>query len=132
VAVDLKGAETALPANVTWIEGDAFALGNPELGHAAPYDVILSDMAPSTSGSKVRDQAQSYELFMRALEVARALGKPGAHFTGKLFMSNDFQAARGALAEAFVSVKVIRPEGTRQQSSEVFLVGQGLKSAKPA
>jgi 23S rRNA (uridine2552-2'-O)-methyltransferase len=127
VAVDLKAAETALPANVIWIEGDAFQLASVELGRAAPYDVIVSDMAPSTSGSKVRDQAQSFELFMRALEVAKTHGKPGAHFAGKLFMSSDFQAARTALARSFGSVKVVRPEGTRQQSSEVFLVGLALR-----
>jgi 23S rRNA (uridine2552-2'-O)-methyltransferase len=131
LAVDLKAADTELPANVSWIQGDALELAGEALGSAAPYDVILSDMAPSTSGSKVRDQAQSFELFMRALDVAKTHGKAGAHFTGKLFMSNDFQAARTALASAFGSVKVIRPEGTRQQSSELFLVGMGLKKIEP-
>jgi 23S rRNA (uridine2552-2'-O)-methyltransferase len=87
----------------------------------------MSDMAPSTSGSKISDQAQSYELFMRALEVAKALGKPGSSFAGKLFMSNDFQAARSALAASYREVKVMRPSGTRQQSSELFLVGLGLR-----
>jgi 23S rRNA U2552 (ribose-2'-O)-methylase RlmE/FtsJ len=42
-------------------------------------------------------------------------------------MSNDFQAARTALARSFGSVKVVRPEGTRQQSSELFLVGLALR-----
>jgi len=130
LAVDLKNTELALPPNVTWMQGDALELGGDVFAAAAPYDVILSDMAPSTSGSKVRDQAQSYELFMRALEVAVAVGKPGAHYAGKLFMSNDFQSARAALAGHFESVKVIRPEGTRQQSSELFLVGMGLKAER--
>jgi 23S rRNA (uridine2552-2'-O)-methyltransferase len=84
-------------------------------------------MAPNTSGSKISDQARSFELFERALAVARALGKPGSHFVGKLFMSEDFKNAERGLKESYDRVQVIRPQGTRQQSSEVFLVGLGLK-----
>jgi 23S rRNA (uridine2552-2'-O)-methyltransferase len=127
-AVDLKPIEQAFPPNVSVVEADALALANDALESAAPYDVVLSDMAPSTSGTKVRDQALSFELFMRAVEVALALGKPGSSFVGKLFMSEDFQAARKALADRYREVKTIRPSGTRQQSSEVFLVGLGLDS----
>ena len=109
------------------LTGDALSLESGELARFAPYDVVLSDMAPSTSGSKVRDQAQSFELFMRALAIADALGKTGSSFVGKLFMSEDFRVARAALAERFAKVQVIRPEGTRQQSSEIFLVGTAQK-----
>jgi 23S rRNA (uridine2552-2'-O)-methyltransferase len=84
-------------------------------------------MAPNTSGNKVRDQALSYELFMRALEVSAAFGRSGAGFVGKIFMSGDFQAARAAVTERYERVQVIRPEGTRSQSSELFVVGIGLK-----
>jgi 23S rRNA (uridine2552-2'-O)-methyltransferase len=130
-AVDLQSIEAAFPENVSFVQGDALTLENAELGRAAPYDVVLSDMAPRTSGSKVRDQAQSHELFMRALAVAGALGRPGAHFVGKLFMSSDFPIARSALGALFHEAKVIRPEGTRQQSSELFLVGLKLRAVVP-
>jgi 23S rRNA (uridine2552-2'-O)-methyltransferase len=127
LAVDLSPIEQAFAANVTVVQGDALSLSTEELRTFAPYDVVLSDMAPHTSGSKVRDQALSFELFMRAVEVALELGKPGSSFVGKLFMSNDFQAARAALTARYDQVKTIRPSGTRQQSSEVFLVGLGLR-----
>jgi 23S rRNA (uridine2552-2'-O)-methyltransferase len=123
LAVDLSEIRQSFAANVELLAGDALSLANAELGRFAPYDVVLSDMAPNTSGSKIRDQAQSFELFMRALAIAEALGKPGGSFVGKLFMSEDFRTARAALAERYASVQVIRPEGTRQQSSEIFLVG---------
>ena len=126
LAVDLQPIEQAFPSNVSVVRGDALSLESADLQSFAPYDVVLSDMAPSTSGSKVRDQALSFELFSRALEVASALGKPGSSFVGKLFMSGDFQEARKALATRYREVKTIRPSGTRQQSSEVFLVGLGL------
>lgn len=127
LAVDLQEIRQAFPAHVTVLEGDALDLGNEALSSFAPYDVVLSDMAPSTSGNKVRDQALSFELFMRALEVAVALGKPGGSFVGKLFMSNDFQAAKKALKERYAREQTIRPAGTRSVSSEVFLVGVGKR-----
>jgi 23S rRNA (uridine2552-2'-O)-methyltransferase len=127
-AIDLQDIHQPFPPNVKVLQGDALTLENASLSEFAPYDVVLSDMAPNTSGSKVRDQAYSFELCMRALDVAYALGKPGSHFVAKIFMSDDFQAARRVAGERYEKCQVIRPEGTRQQSSEVFIVGLGLKS----
>jgi 23S rRNA (uridine2552-2'-O)-methyltransferase len=126
-AIDLQPIRQPFPPNVRVVQGDALTLENASLAEFAPYDVVLSDMAPNTSGSKVRDHAYSFELCMRALEVAHALGKPGSHFVAKIFMSEDFQTARRVAGERYERCQVIRPEGTRQQSSEVFIVGLGLK-----
>src|SRR5688572_2843928 len=60
LAIDLTEITQLFPAQVEVVQGDALALDNQVLGRHAPYDVVLSDMAPSTSGSKVRDQAQSF------------------------------------------------------------------------
>jgi 23S rRNA (uridine2552-2'-O)-methyltransferase len=130
-AMDLQEIRQAFPPNVKVLQGDALTLENASLAQFAPYDVVLSDMAPNTSGSKVRDHAYSFELCVRALEVAYALGKTGSHFVAKIFMSEDFQAARKLTGERYEKCQVIRPEGTRRESSEVFIVGLGLK-AKPA
>jgi 23S rRNA (uridine2552-2'-O)-methyltransferase len=127
LAIDLQDIRQAFPPNVKVVQGDALTLENASLSEFAPYDVVLSDMAPNTSGSKVRDHAYSFELCMRALDVAYALGKPGSHFVAKIFMSEDFQAARKTAGDRYERCQVIRPEGTRQQSSEVFIVGLGLK-----
>lgn len=127
LAVDIQEIRQTFGPNVEVIQGDALDLESRLLVRDQPYDVVLSDMAPNTSGNKVRDQAQSYELFMRAVMVAEELGRAGSKFVGKLFMSGDFQSARKAMQEHYEKVQVIRPEGTRSQSSEVFLVGVGLK-----
>lgn len=131
LAVDLQPIEQKLGDTVEIVQGDALSLENDVLGRHAPYDVVLSDMAPSTSGSKVRDQARSFELLMRALDVAAALCRPGGSFVGKVFMGPDFPEAKRAVAVHFASVKTIRPEGTRRESSELFLVGLGRKPATP-
>ena len=123
LAIDRQPIAQTFPPNVRVVEGDALTLETAALSELAPYDIVLSDMAPNTSGSKGADQARSFELFMRAVDVARELGGPGSHFVGKLFMSSDFEAARAALTSAYEKCQVIRPEGTRSRSSEVFLVG---------
>jgi 23S rRNA (uridine2552-2'-O)-methyltransferase len=123
LAIDRSEILQAFPAQVSVVRGDALELDNGALATFAPYDVVLSDMAPNTSGSKASDQARSFELFSRAVAVARELGGPGSHFVGKLFMSADFPAAKSALAASYRRCQVIRPEGTRSRSSELFLVG---------
>ena len=123
VAVDLQTISETFPANVLVHQADALDLASEVVAEGAPYDVVLSDMAPNTSGNKVADQALSFELFEAALAVAQRFGKPGSHFVAKLFMGPDFNAARAQLSAAYARSQVIRPKGTRQQSSEVFLVG---------
>lgn len=127
LAVDLTPIQAILGPNAVAIQGDALSLDNADLARFSPYDVVLSDMAPSTTGSKLADQARSFELFMRAVEVVAALGGAGGSFVGKLFMSEDFTKARDALRALFEEVRTIRPEGTRASSVEVFLVGQRRK-----
>jgi 23S rRNA (uridine2552-2'-O)-methyltransferase len=128
LAIDIQEIRQVFGPNVQVVRGDALDLANEVLAAEGPYDVVLSDMAPNTSGNKVRDQALSFELFMRAVEVSAAFARPGASFVGKIFMSGDFQAARAAVIERYERVQVIRPEGTRTQSSELFVVGVGLKA----
>jgi 23S rRNA (uridine2552-2'-O)-methyltransferase len=106
-----------------FVQGDALSLGNEALGAFAPYDVVLSDMAPRTTGNRVTDQARSFELFQRALAVAATLGKPGGAFVGKIFMSNDLPEARAEIKKHYAAERLIRPEGTRAGSMEVFVVG---------
>jgi len=128
LAIDLQEIRQAFPPNVKVAQGDALTIESAALSAFAPYDVVLSDMAPNTSGSKIRDQAGSLELCLRALDVALALGKVGSHFVAKIFMSGDFQVARKVAGDRYEKSQVIRPEGTRQQSTEVFIVGLGLKA----
>ena len=123
LAVDLQPLRTALPPHATFVQGDALSLDNDALAMHAPYDVVLSDMAPSTTGNRVQDQARSFELFMRALAVASSLTAPGGSFVGKIFMGDDLANARTELRKHFEGEKLIRPEGTRSVSYELFVVG---------
>ena len=128
LAVDLSPLAKAPPPNVTFFAGDVLALAPEAFAELGPYDVVLSDMAPSTTGTRESDQAKSFELFMRALELAGALLRPGGSFVGKIFMGPDFSAAKRRLKELFESERAIRPEGTRESSFEIFLIGQGRRA----
>jgi 23S rRNA (uridine2552-2'-O)-methyltransferase len=127
-AIDIKPLQQVFGENVKVLEGDALSLDSQVLAAFAPYDVVMSDMAPNTSGSKFQDQARSTELFLRALQVAVEFGKPGSHFTAKIFMSGDYKAAEMDVRKAYETVKTIRPEGTRNVSTEVFVVGMNKKA----
>lgn len=124
LAVDLEPLATALPPHASFHQGDALTLGEETLAMHAPYDVVLSDMAPRTTGNRLGDQARSFDLFMRALAVAGSLGGPGGAFVGKIFMSDDLPAARAELRRLYGAERLIRPEGTRSISYEIFLIGQ--------
>jgi 23S rRNA (uridine2552-2'-O)-methyltransferase len=130
LAIDLKPLDTVLPPSGTFLQGDARE--SEALSSNAPYDVVLSDMAPNTSGNRMADQARSFELFLFALEVAGKYGKDGGSFVGKIFMGEDFTRARAELKKLFATEKIIRPEGTRSVSYEIFLVGQDRRKREPA
>jgi 23S rRNA (uridine2552-2'-O)-methyltransferase len=127
LAIDLQEIEQGFADWVTVVQADAFTLDESLHAGFAPYDVVLSDMAPKTGGDKFTNAARSHNLFEAALEVALRFGKPGSHFVGKLFMGQDFNQARQAVANSFARVKVVKPKGTRTTSVEVFLVGLSKK-----
>jgi 23S rRNA (uridine2552-2'-O)-methyltransferase len=128
LACDLEPLSVALPPSAAFVQGDVLDPANTALAQFAPYDVVLSDMAPRTTGSRITDQARSAELFMRALAVASTLGAPGGAFVGKIFMSDDLPMARAELKRHYAAERLIRPAGTRAVSTELFVVGLGKRA----
>lgn len=96
-----------------------------------PFDAVLSDLAPKTSGIRSVDEARSLRLAERALEISKLRGRVGSSFLVKLFMGGDFEAFRSQLREAYDEVKVVRPEATRSASVEVYLLGLGRRTPEP-
>jgi len=133
LAVDLNPPAISFPPAVTFIEDDAFSPG-PELTAAladhAPFDVVISDMAPKTTGIKFADQANSHELCLRALEMARAFLKPGGRFVAKIFQGPDVKSFEGELRKSFAVVKAIKPKSSRPESKEMFYAGLGFRPAE--
>lgn len=100
------------------------------LGDLSGFDVVLSDMAPDTSGIRSMDQARSEGLFERALDIARQTLAPGGNFVGKLFMGPDFKKLCEEVRGAFTQMKTQKPASSRQLSIEQYVIGKGFKKAK--
>ena len=124
VGVDIEKVEMKFP-NFRFIHGDAFKL-KPE-DFEFPFDIVLSDMAPKTSGVKVRDQARSVELCELALDVASKVLKPNGAMVMKLFEGEDAQALRKVIETRFHTLKMFRPQSTRSASVEVYLIASEKK-----
>lgn len=128
LGIDLTEFKGTLPPHAEIRTGDVLSLElEKELGPGS-FDVVVSDMAPSTTGHRFTDQARSHRLFMRALEIACAVLTPGGHFVGKLFQGEDFELARAAVRAAFEEVRIIKPPASRAESYETFLVGLRRKA----
>jgi 23S rRNA (uridine2552-2'-O)-methyltransferase len=129
VGIDLKPVGIALPDNVVTIEGDVELLKPSALARKyGPFDVVLSDMAPHTTGDRGSDQFKSEELFIRALEIATATLRTGGHFAAKLFQGPRFGDLVQEVRRKFQETKPFRPQNTRSGSIEQYVVGRGLKA----
>lgn len=127
LAIDLEPLTISLGPNATFEQGDALAVSNEIYEAHAPFDAVISDMAPRTSGTREADQARSYELVLGALEVAKAHGAPGSSFVAKIFMGPDFDDARAKIRPHYSEVRTLRPESVRKNSFEIFLVALGKR-----
>lgn len=120
VGLDIQEFKGKLPPHAQILHRDVFTFDPTEF---APRDLVMSDMAPSTSGARSLDQYRSYELFMRALQIATEVLSPGGSFVGKIFQGAEFEEARKSVRQHFSEVKIVKPKATRSESYEVFLVG---------
>ncbi len=128
VGVDLAAIKPLGRPNVVTAVVDVLAddfHAQLEALHGGPIDVVVSDLAPKTTGIKDVDEARSLRLAGIALEVARRRGRSGGHFIAKLFMGADFEQFRAEVRSLYADVKVVRPEATRGASMEIYLVGLG-------
>ena len=89
------------------------------------FDIVLSDMAPQTSGNKWVDQQQSLNLARRVLELAASLLGNGGNFYVKVFEGEDFREFVDRVRKNFKTVKIVKPKSSRNESREVFVLGMG-------
>ena len=127
VGIDRTPLDIVIPGARVLV-GDIFQVTPAELSGDLPaFDVVLSDMAPDTSGIKSLDQARSEALFERALELAELMLAPGGHFLGKLFQGPEFHKLLVRCRSNFTKVASIKPKGSRVESIEQYVVALGRK-----
>lgn len=131
-AVDLNPLKVASTPNVVAEELDIFAVPVAHFIARGPFDVVVSDIAPHTSGIKEADAARSEELVERCLDLADATLAAGGGFVAKIFVGGGFDAVRARMRTIFETVRVIKPEASRKESVEIYLVGLKRRGAPPA
>jgi len=130
VGVDLQEAKKvsiAKAAEIMWFCDDIMSddiVGKMQ-GIREAFSVVLSDMAPRTSGNKWVDQQQSLTLARRVLELAASLLKKDGNFYVKVFEGEDFKEFVDSVRKSFKTVKIVKPKSSRSESPEVFVLGIG-------
>lgn len=145
VGIDLKEVRHAMPPNVTAIVGDIYDIDADKLlglaatsplppggageGSSSPrplrFDVVISDMAPDTTGHN--EHELSVRLCERILELLPALLRRGGNMTMKVFEGGDYPRLLKDTARLFAQCKGLKPKATRGVSREMYIVGVGYR-----
>ncbi|MBV6322984.1 RlmE family RNA methyltransferase [Duganella violaceipulchra] len=91
-------------------------------------DVVLSDMAPNLSGIASADAARMEHLIDLAIEFSQAHLKPNGSLLVKCFKDMGFNDIVLKFRREFKTVVQKKPKASRDKSSEIFLLGRGLKN----
>lgn len=137
IGVDLNFGQIQTKGNsarFTFLHGDVMDEGvRARIRELCPlYDVLLSDMAPRTTGNKWADQQQSLALSRRVVEVAMELLKDGGNLYCKVFEGEDFKDFVDEVRVHFKTTKIVKPKSSRSESREVFVLGMGFKKMQNA
>ncbi len=121
LGIDLTPVSLSSP-NAKFITHDIFTLPEDQF-EGAPYDCILSDMAPNTTGIVFTDQARSEELCLKVLDLCDKFLRPGGNMAMKLFEGGGSKEVAGAVKKRFEKLDRMKPDSTRSVSKEIFMVG---------
>lgn len=94
-------------------------------------DVVLSDLAPSTTGNATTDHLRIMNLVELAYDFAQQVLAPGGAFVAKLFQGGTEKNLLEQMKKDFHTVRHFKPEASRKDSSEIYVVCTGFRSLKP-
>jgi 23S rRNA (uridine2552-2'-O)-methyltransferase len=135
LGIDLNMPDTVFPEHVIFLQEDVFARSPEFLEHVgqwAPFDVVMSDMAPKTTGSKFTDQARSIQLVEAAYGVAEEWLAAGGTFIAKVFEGPDVRPFVQSLRPRFTKVSMVKPRSSRAESKEIFILGINFSPSEQA
>ena len=97
-----------------------------ELG---PYDLVVSDAAPATSGNRLVDQARSEELVEAVIGMALEVLAPDGALVTKIFQGGEERRLLTELRRHFAQARAFKPQACRAESFEIYLVATGFARA---
>lgn len=130
IGADIRDINTKLSSvkNVRLFQKDVLTIESlEELGVSEQFDVVLSDMAPNTTGVQSVDQARSLNLVEMVFTLLPKFLKPGGHVVVKVFESNDAQLFLKEQKKHFGEFHYLRPKSTRSVSKEYFVIGKKFR-----
>ncbi len=131
VGIDIQEVNKKLTGikNVRVYQKDIFdILDLSQLDVSEPFDVVLSDMAPKTTGIKSLDQDRSLNLVESVFGLLPRFLKPGGHFVIKVFDSQHAQNYLKLQKNLFSEFHYLKPKSTRSVSKEFFVIGKNFKA----
>ena len=114
----------------TFIKGDVFdedIKKKVKIFFKGKLDIIVSDMAANTTGSKSLDAIRTNQLCLEIMNFSKTILKPDGVFTSKLFMGEDFESVKNLAKFTFEYVNFFKPESSRGESKETYLHCKILK-----
>jgi 23S rRNA (uridine2552-2'-O)-methyltransferase len=126
VGIDLKPVSIGLPKQVAVFKGDIL---NPDetILHCLEkrFHVVMSDMAPDTTGNKDVDAARSFNLCEAALGIADRVLFPNGSFVCKIFQGEAFTTFSEMVKSRFKQQRIFKPQSSRKASKEIYIIGIG-------
>jgi 23S rRNA (uridine2552-2'-O)-methyltransferase len=132
VALDLLPMDPV--AGATVLQGD---FQDPEAEQAVlaaldgQADLVLSDMAPNTTGHNATDHLRIIGLAELALDFALRVLAPGGGFVAKVFQGGTEKSLLDTLKRSFATVRHGKPPASRKDSAELYVVATGFRGAPP-
>ncbi len=124
LGVDAVPPAIKLTPPLHFLQGEVESLDLASIRALSPYfEVVVSDLAPKTTGIREVDQERSLALAWRAFEIARQLLKPGGHFLVKVFEGPQTSTLAAALGRTFHRFHRLKPPGSRPASRELYFLG---------
>ncbi len=135
VGVDLSDVDQRLAfrRSYRFIRGDFFAADViAQISEAGPFDAVVSDAAPSTTGNRTADTARSLEICRQVLAICARVLAPGGNLAVKVFQGGGERELMAEMRGMFSSARAFKPRASRKDSMEVYFIGSGFHAAPPA
>ncbi len=112
--------------NFSFIQGDVCdPTIRAQVLKKGPYELIISDVAPATSGNRSVDTLRSLALVEEVLAIAGEVLAPGGNLVVKVFQGGDTKSALDAIKATFKQARAFKPEACRNESFETYYLGLG-------
>ena len=130
--IDLAQSVSLIDSRFSYIQADilnhdivsSFSNGRGDVCESPPFDLILSDAAPKTTGDKFGDSQNSLRLVRAVFELSGTMLKIGGAVCAKVFQGEDLKAFVDSIGNGFTRVDLFKPKSSRAESRELYIIAR--------